>query len=1044
MSKNTQANVQYASGREAALARRKALSQAGKGAQTMKTSASQVTVQASASTNAVHGMVCTETPCLMTSQVNGRELALAHRRAASTHGKAAGRSSSSPTSAAAALRKEQAMARKGASAMKTVSTSPLSHAAALRKEQALARKAAAAVTTTPVAAAPAAAPAALFAGASGAASAPIVPVQAKVPARRPSASTSAEALRKERALARKAAAQQVSTAVQPAVAQVAPAAVVSTVQVQDAPRVAAVVTPAPRVNARQLRQEAVARKQQASGGRSAAAMRQQRREQAAQPAVQLVNPECGCPVSPSFASAPATVQAAVSAAINPIALQPSGRAFAMARRTAMSSKGKTGAGVVKAAATLVGRGLITSEAVGEVLTNGLNGRQIAMARRAQLSSGGARGKSSSSSRPSGKTRKAVMKGEAVVKVEESETLKGQHITGTIPDRSKKVTGNEPGSLRAITGTEYVGAEQYDNFGAKRPQPNPDKVVKTETSYGKSVTGGNLFPDQDVTGAEAGACRKVTGTEYIAADVFKSICGVKPEPHPQKVLGVSTPKNKQVSGMPIVRSDKVTGVEVGAERAITGTAYLGIQDRATQRTPALFQKVGQSHTLTANQEVTGTMVGHGDKMTGDEAGACFPVSGSQYLSMETFKSYCREVPYTPPAKTGRTMTASGQEVTGVMVGRKPTVTGDEAGSCREITGDQYFSVGEFGKLCTQSYPRKVAVDETTQHMKLTGTAVDQNQRVTGGEAGGCAKVSGTQYVSPQTYREFCQSEAPAQPRKVGEAATLGGQRVTGPLMGRGGNVTGNEPGACATVTGTGYVGFDQIGSFCGADELAEVAARAVKRRIGAGHAMTGQQPAIGGVMTGDRRGSCQVLSGTPYVGVDQFAEVCGTDLGGESVSGGFSVAAPHHASRGRITGTAYGEGSQRITGPSNKATGRVSGTPEFRYAGIETAALSVPAAAEDESAPVAPARERITGEGRQAGRAITGDDWQRSSRITGTEGLSAHSRNLTLKGDLRQPRATGALANRDIERPEAPTSRITGSAGVTVKGPVVTLSGGARG
>lgn len=1042
MNKATQAIVTYTSGREAALARRKALSQAGKGGATQK---SAVTTQASVATvaaDAVQRMVCTEAPCLMTSQVNGRELALAHRRAAATYGKAVAPASSST---AAAQRKAQALARKGVSVMKTASTQPLSPAAALRREQALARKAAA-TATIHTAHEQQVIPAGLVATADtltteqvSTPQSALVAVQAKAPARRPTSTSSAEALRKERALARKAAAQ---AGVEPKV-QAAVATALASSQAQPAKLESSsewIVTPAPRMHARQLRLEAAARKQQDNAPRSAAAMRQQRREQAVQPAIQVVSSECGCSLASALSTAPASVQEAVATVINPIALQPSGRAFAMARRTALSSKGKTGASVVKAAATLVGRGLITSETVGEVLTNGLNGRQIAMARRAQLSTNGARGKTSQT-RPTGKTRKAVMKGEAVVKVEESETLKGQHVTGTILDRSKKVTGNEPGSLRPITGTEYVGAEQYDHFGAKRPAPNPDKVVVTETSYGKKVTGGNLFPDQAITGTEAGACRKVTGTEYLAADVFQSICGVKPEPHPQKVLDVTTPKNKQVSGSPIVRSEKVTGMEVGAERTITGTPYLGLHDRAIQRIPAKFEKVGRSHTVTGQQEVTGTMLGRGEKMTGDEAGTCVPVSGTQYLSMETFKSYCREVPYTPPAKTGRTMTASGQEVTGVMVGRKPNVTGDEAGACRAITGDQYFSVGEFGKLCTQDYPRKVAEDTTVQQNKLTGTAVDSTTRVTGGEAGSCAKVSGTQYVSPQTYRQFCQTEPVAQPRKVGEANTLSGQRVTGPLLGRANNVTGNESGSCAVVTGTGYVGFDQYGTFCGPDELAEVAERAVKRRQGVGHVMTGQQPAIGGVLTGNQRGRCQTLTGTPYVGADQMAEVCGTDLESQEYQGRFSVSAPHHASRGRITGTAYGEGSQRITGPNNKAAGRVSGTPEFRYAGVEAASLNVSAPAEVEDAQ-RPARERITGEGR--GRKITGDDWERGSRITGTEGLSVHSRNLTLKGEQRQARVSSALANRDIERPEPPTTRVTGSAGVTMKGPVVTLSGGARG
>ncbi len=36
------------------------------------------------------------------------------------------------------------------------------------------------------------------------------------------------------------------------------------------------------------------------------------------------------------------------------------------------------------------------------------------------------------------------------------------------------------------------------------------------------------------------------------------------------------------------------------------------------------------------------------------------------------------------------------------------------------------------------------------------------------------------------------------------------------------------------------------------------------------------------------------------------------------------------------------------------------------------------------------KSRITGEGQDAGLKITGDDWERGGRMTGTEGVSATS------------------------------------------------------
>jgi hypothetical protein len=157
-------------------------------------------------------------------------------------------------------------------------------------------------------------------------------------------------------------------------------------------------------------------------------------------------------------------------------------------------------------------------------------------------------------------------------------------------------------------------------------------------------------------------------------------------------------------------------------------------------------------------------------------------------------------------------------------------------------------------------------------------------------------------------------------------------------------------------------------------------------------------------------------------------------------GDFSVASPARQAQAsetqRITGSAY-SGSGRITGSLARATGLVSGTPEFRYRdGAEAAPVMVAATPE-------PTPERITGEGRE--RSVTGDAWDRGGRVTGTEGLSAARRNPTQRGE---PRGTGQTANarafRETEHPALAPSRVTGSSGNSASGAAVTLSGGARG
>jgi hypothetical protein len=204
------------------------------------------------------------------------------------------------------------------------------------------------------------------------------------------------------------------------------------------------------------------------------------------------------------------------------------------------------------------------------------------------------------------------------------------------------------------------------------------------------------------------------------------------------------------------------------------------------------------------------------------------------------------------------------------------------------------------------------------------------------------------------------------------------------------------------------------------------------------------------MTGDERGACEPVSGTPYVGADNVATQC--PASGRFVSRAqawaeparpaapmdFSISTPARtASQQRlneVTGAAYS--SDRITGPVNKANGLITGTPEFRHRDATTLG-----AGQDE---VISAARRLTGEGSQEGRPITGDTWNLKGRVTGTEGASSLSRNPSARGNPRGMGMNAQHFREAVEHPAPAESRITGSSGTTSKGAMVTLSGGARG
>ena len=524
------------------------------------------------------------------------------------------------------------------------------------------------------------------------------------------------------------------------------------------------------------------------------------------------------------------------------------------------------------------------------------------------------------------------------------------------------------------------------------QDAPWKVGESETAHGQTVTGTMVGRSHGVTGDEPSTCRTVTGTEYLGADIFREFCQSDPAASPRKV-------------------------------SVTSTSH--------------------------GSSVSGNRLGRGSNVTGNEAGTCKRVTGNEYISAEQSQGFCGEFMKKSPRKVSESETRKGKTLTGSNVGRSEKVTGDETGATRALTGTQYMQSGD------GHAPAKVGTSATLRGGSVTGTMVGRSERMTGDEAGSCRNVTGDDYVGQEQYSAFCKTTPEPKDKKVGISATLKGRAVTGTMTGRSGNVTGDEPGTCKAVTGTPYAGSEQYNAFCETDEATMASARTRRQRSTPGAVMTGQQPGVGGNMTGDARGACEAVSGTPYVGADQYAEVCPATAAdsaspdfpqaiGTTPWQQFSVSTPageagQTAAAGNVTGSRYEQG--QITGPFGMASGKVTGTEQARFGEGQTPAPALPATAEMIEGRV---KSRITGEGMDAGGKITGDDWERGDNVTGTEGASARRRNPTMRqGQGAAMAAASAPEKRNIEM-TMPTSKVTGGSGNTEQGALVTYSGGARG
>jgi hypothetical protein len=172
----------------------------------------------------------------------------------------------------------------------------------------------------------------------------------------------------------------------------------------------------------------------------------------------------------------------------------------------------------------------------------------------------------------------------------------------------------------------------------------------------------------------------------------------------------------------------------------------------------------------------------------------------------------------------------------------------------------------------SQPTKVDFSQTGSGNLVSGTNVNFNMPVTGDDAGFCQQVTGNEYQSNEIRSQRCGDALSAAVQKSVESQTFSGQRITGDRAGLGGKITGASAGLCKSVTGSPYLSFDAADS-CAVDPRSlkpDAKAKATKSNVS--KPATGVQPGPMG-LTGAQKGVCQSVSGTPYLGNDQVSAMC---------------------------------------------------------------------------------------------------------------------------------------------------------------------------
>jgi hypothetical protein len=498
------------------------------------------------------------------------------------------------------------------------------------------------------------------------------------------------------------------------------------------------------------------------------------------------------------------------------------------------------------------------------------------------------------------------------------------------------------------------------------------------------------------------------------------------------------------------------------------------------------KVAESQTH-GGQVVTGSRIGRGTKVTGDEPGATLPVSGTQYIGASDG----------PPVrsggiKVGLARTAGGGVVSGTLIRSKVHVTGDEAGRTI-ITGEAEQSdaddltprSGESAPVSAQfnrqanphghsvfgtnlgksastfgsrERTREAPIESTENGLSITGSAVGRGGRVTGDEEGACRQVTGNQYLTPARAecggagsaggatkpgaRAGAMRRDPVTGGKVSISQTWGQQRLTGTNVEHDPRVTGEAAGSCSIITGSPYQGASTVHGWCD-PKVAGAAEERLTRRP-AVSAVTGDVPQHSDTVTGMGRGAARQVTGSAYYGAEAPSSDAGDAL--SALDSRFSISSPQRSAQLRAraaketpaseTGRA---GAVSVIGTSPPITGsfavrsdRVTGNAEFHF---KSRSVSDPNAAA--------ARLRLTGEGRDHGTRVTGGSWSEQSNVTGTEGSTAAERNPSERSGKPQS-FSGARRFKTLAKTEDSKQLVTGLLGWSGKTAAkVTLSGGAQ-
>ncbi len=471
----------------------------------------------------------------------------------------------------------------------------------------------------------------------------------------------------------------------------------------------------------------------------------------------------------------------------------------------------------------------------------------------------------------------------------------------------------------------------------------------------------------------------------------------------------------------------TTEEKSNQQVVTG------RDASRARREGLIQ--GKEGILKPNASVSTTS-------SASSATPAVPVKVNEAKTSPSGRTRRNTDPVQYPPKVTESKSYAGHKVTGVRIGQKENVTGNEHGAALQVTGDQY--IGRESGYNPREGGIKVGASKTPAGQVMTGSQVRSKINITGDESNPALRISGDSdqeliddLLQRKEQGSYSQMQFPRQNNPHGYtfgATTWGDQHVTGLDIEHNLRVTGDEQGLCDAITGTPYVGPNQFQTSCSA-ENEEKTERRISSKLASANFISGDVLSSANHVTGTQRGSEYNITGTPYYKADPEGDGKMDVMERiKKINNSFSVRIPQRESQERVGTDAVNAPTAEslITGTFSAGEGKITGNQEFRF----NPRQKVDAIA---------GNSRVTGEGRVEGKTITGSAWISKDNVTGTEGHIASERNPSQrKGDLHG--WAGARKFKDKATPQTePTHHVTGLIGWSPKASVpITTSGGGHG